>query len=242
MSGIGYGLRAACLIAAAAVALPIFASDAGAGPVPYSWTGFYVDLEAGGGLASNYYNVTPGLNVNGWGGAGGAAVGWRTPINASPDSLVFPDGARFGVLGGSFNGTTFYPTDGFTYGVKSPFAFYGEGEFANLMIDTFVGMLLPNAPIRIYSTAGVAGVVQNFNWTMPGVSGSTNVLDFAATTSIRVEFPVANGTDMYLQWRTFYMPGQSVGIPAPVIVKGIINVVTLGAQFNTGVFTGVMPR
>jgi hypothetical protein len=243
MLGIDQRLRAAGLMAVAAVALPFFASDAGAAPVPYTWTGFYLDVEAGGGLASNYFNVTPGVTVNGPGAAGGVAAGFRwVNLSESPDNLVHPDGVRVGVLGGSMNGSTFYPTDLNTYRVNTPFAFYGEAEFANPMIDAFTRMIVPNVPIMVFSTAGVAGVDQMFKWSGPPTSGSTNVLDFAATTSVRAELPIANGTDIYLQWRTFYIPGQSVGVPAPVIVKGIINVVTVGAQFNMGVFTGVMPR
>jgi hypothetical protein len=203
----------------------------------------YVDVEAGGGLASNYFGVTPGLTVNGSGGFGGVAAGFRYINMSEPlDNLIHPDGVRIGVLGGSMKGSTLYPTDLNTYTVQTPLAFYGEIEFANPVIDSFARMILPNMPIMIFSSAGLAGVDQTFSWSGPPVSGSTNVLEFAATSSVRIEWPFVNGIDMYLQWRTLYVAPRSVGVPAPVGVDGLINLVTLGAQFNASSFMPFMPH
>jgi hypothetical protein len=194
---------------------------------------YYLDVEAGGGFASNYYGVTPSFGVNSSGFGGGAAVGFRVPINATPDSLIFPDGARIGILGSSFNGSQFYMPTGFTYGVKSPLAFYGEAEFANPTINSLVNMIVPNTPIRVYSSVGLAGIWEKYSWTMtmPGWNGSTNTLQFAPTTSIRAEWSVTPTIDMYLQWRTFYMTPTQVGVPGPVVIYGFSNFFSVGAQF-----------
>jgi hypothetical protein len=198
-----------------------------------SWTGgwlggSYVALEAGGGW--NKYSVVPGggapdPNVNAGGFGGGGAVGFRVPVNGVPDSLVWPVGARIGVLGGSFNGSA----AGYT--VKMPVAFYGEAEFANTVINSVVGSIAPQNPVKVYSSAGVAGVLQNYGWTMPAAGGNTNALQFAFTTSIRAEWPITRSVDMYVQWRTFLITPVSVGLPGPATVSGYSNIFTLGVQF-----------
>jgi hypothetical protein len=98
-------------------------------------------------------------------------------------------------------------------------------------------------PITIFSSAGIAGVDQNFGWSMPGLSGSTNTFNFAVTTSVRVEWPIATNLDMYAQWRTFYITPFSVGVPGTVNVDGITSVVTIGAQFFASEFATMrLPR
>jgi hypothetical protein len=66
---------------------------------------------------------------------------------------------------------------------------------------------------------------------MPAVSGNTNTVQFAFTTSIRAEWPITRGFDMYVQWRSFLITPQSVGVPGPMRVGGYSNMVTLGVQF-----------
>jgi hypothetical protein len=211
---------------------PIFGLPPGAvsGPPTSEWwqNHFYLEVEAGGGVTNDLFGVTPGFNVKSGGVIGGGAVGWRGPVNSTPDSLINPVGVRLGVLGGGFNGSTFYPTDGFTYSEKMPLIFYGEAEFAYPTVDAIIRSVFPNSGIRIYSSAGFAGVVQTFSWSMPGVSGSTTTTGFGFTDGIRAEWPIYPGLDLFLQWRGLLITGQSVGIPGQVGISGWSNIVTAG--------------
>jgi hypothetical protein len=107
--------------------------------------------------------VTPSFGVTSSGFAGGGAVGFRLPINASSDSLIYPVGARIGALGTTFNGSNNYGTPVFNYGVKIPAIVYAEGEFANPMISSAVAAILPRTQIKFFSTVGIAGQFETFN-------------------------------------------------------------------------------
>jgi len=95
-------------------------------------------------------------------------------------------------------------------------------------LDAIIGSVFPNSGIRIYSSAGFAGVVQTFSWSIPGVSGSTTTTGFGFTDGIRAEWPIYPGLDLFLQWRTLLITGQSVGIPGQVTIGGWSNIVTAG--------------
>jgi hypothetical protein len=192
----------------------------------------YVELEAGGGQIGNTFNVTPGFGVSSNGFLGGGAVGIRWPtdlLNGPPLELV---GVRFGVLGSNFNGSFLYPTDGSRYSVKMPLVFFGEAELGSPMINSAINAFLPNSGIRVYSSLGLAGIVQTYGWTMPAV-GSTTTTNIGFTSGIRAEFPVLPHLDMFVEWRTILATPQSVGIPGQVpITGGLSNIGTAGLHYG----------
>jgi hypothetical protein len=192
------------------------------------WTGgLYASLELGGGWWNNTITFGRDPSVNAGGFVGGGAFGFRMPVNGIPDSLVWPVGARVGVLGGSFNSSTV--ANGTTLTVKTPLALYGEAEFANPIFSSLAGRLIPHTVI--YSSAGIAGVWQNYGWSMPGLGGNTNTVQFAFTTSIRAEWKITRTIDFYVQWRSFLATPQQFNLPGLATANGYSNMVTLGVQF-----------
>jgi hypothetical protein len=189
-------------------------------------------LEAGGGLTTTNFVVSDPFNVNAGGFAGGANVELMWPIKSSPDSLIFPVGARFGVLGSTMSGHTFYPLDGFTYTVKTPLIVYGEAELANPVLTSVVGLFNLSAPINVYSTVGVAGVFQNYSagWSKTGFTANANSQEAGATFSVRMEWPIDKNVAMYLQYRSIYAPAV-INIPGSVAATSYSNIVTVGVAF-----------
>jgi len=190
---------------------------------PPPGSGLYASLELGGGWWNNTITFGRDPSVNAGGFVGGGAFGFRMPVSGIPDSLVWPVGARVGVLGGSFNSSTV------GYTVKTPLAFYGEAEFANPIFSSLAGRLIPHTVI--YSSAGIAGVWQNYGWSMPGLGGNTNTVQFAFTTSIRAEWKITRTIDFYVQWRSFLATPQQFNLPGLATANGYSNMVTLGVQF-----------
>lgn len=202
-------------------------------------------VEAGGGWATNRFDVTPGFGANGGGFVSGINGGFLVPLPGS-QLLIGP---RIGVQGNFFNGTASDPpaSPGFDYRVKNEWMAVQESLFQiNLgsrpaggdVTAAYFGSLmyaaisLGIAEGHTSVTGSMAGfsVTDGFSWTGPTVSAGLGV---PLNTFIPAPPVVFGGTPfVYGQYRATFAGSGTVNIPGQVRIDPWIQSLNFGLQIR----------
>jgi Outer membrane protein beta-barrel domain len=202
----------------------------------------YAGVEGGVARSNGYFDVNPPFSVidtgGVWGVNGGVLFGTGTPISIGP---------QVGWYGGNISGSTFYPTSGFDYSVRtrSIVTLEAEATWRLLRIGSSKETM-PTDKIRLagethylpypkfegidlHVSLGAASVKTNVNCSC-GTSDSSTTTGF--TGAVGIGAPIANTPiSLIAQYRYINVPSSNVYIPGRVPISGNINIFTVGMQW-----------
>jgi hypothetical protein len=190
----------------------------------------YAGVEGGWGSSTTNFNVTPGFDVSGPGGVWGVNGGGQFGIPGAPISI----GPQVSYYGGNIGGSTFYPTSGSDYSVKTRSITTLDANFDFRLGHNFNlsqnSMITPYASdFHAFLKFGVASTFKQVDCSC-GASDSSRKTGFTAAAGFGVG--IANTPiSLIAQYRYISVPTTNVNIPGMVPIDGHINMFTVGAQW-----------
>ena len=203
----------------------------------------YVGIEGGIGSSNSNFAVNPPFSVSGTGGVWGVNGGVQFGIPGTPISV----GPQVGYYGGNISGSTFYPTSGFDYSVRTRSIVTLEAEATwrllrigssketmptdkvKLAGETYYLPYLKFEGIDLHVSLGAASVKTNVNCSC-GTSDSSTTTGF--TGAVGIGAPIANTPiSLIAQYRRTNVPSSDVYLPGRVPTSGNINIFTFGMKW-----------